>query len=295
MDRLTLSFIFGLGIVVQTLLFVMWCPAEGRLGRIGIAAATGLFGLLPGKHERNYELHFHICYCFVVYAFMIFVLFKKEIMARVSESSLLGNSLVFWYLCASYFTGTPRQNTLMAIAALPTLITLVIAFTIREWHFVVRLSCYIWFLCLMLAISCFQVHFGNMSFIWSDRFSPPAPFSLFLTGMAFTYLTASVFYIFILIPFTQKHQTFAQRMVIWRKDAHLMASYFSDYQLSASQALSILVFQGGLYVLNYFFRWVSVPVMMNLTLIVLPYFFAIFTRLVPSSLGPVPTDKRSVP
>jgi hypothetical protein len=272
-DQLGLSFIFGAGVVAQTVLFIRDCPAETLLPRVGLAALVGLGGLLPGKHERDYQLHFHVCYCFVIFAFMIFGQFKKEIMARVSESSLLGNSLVFWYLCVTFFDGTAPQRTIMGLAVLPTLATLVVAFTIREWSFPIRLCCYIWFLALMLAISCFQVGFGNMSFIWSAKFSPPGPFSLFLTGMAFAYLVGSLFYIYILIPLAGKNETQEHRMITWREDAHLMASCFADFQMTAPQAFSIIVCQGGLYFLNYRFQWVSVPVALNLSLLGLPYVF----------------------
>ena len=61
-----------------------------------------------------------------------------------------------------------------------------------------------------------------------------------------------------------------ERMKIWRQDAHLMASRFSDYRMTASQALSIILIQGGLYALNYQFRWIPVPMMMNLSLLALP-------------------------
>jgi hypothetical protein len=277
-DRISLSFIFGAGIVAQTFLFIFSSPAKNRGSRMAIAAGMGVCGLMPGRNEHNYELHFHICYCFIFYAIMVFVQFKKEIMARVGESNLLVNSLAFWYLCVSAFNHGSAQTTLMALAALPTLGTLVIAFTIRDWSFPVRLSCYVWFLVLTVAIGCFQVRFGNMSFIWTDKYSPPKAFSLFLTGMAFAYLAANLFYIYILIPIADKHQTHEQRMVVWREDANLMASRFADYQMTVSEAFAIIALQGGLYILNYWFRWVSTGVMMNLSIIGLALLFQLLFR-----------------
>ncbi len=141
----------------------------------------------------------------------------------------------------------------------------------------------------MLAISCFQIRFGNMSFVWTSSYDPPGPFSLFLTGMAFSYLIGSLFYIYILIPLNHKHQTSEQRMVIWRQDAHLMASCFADYQMTAPQALTIIVCQGGLYFVNHLRHLVSATVMMNVSLLALPYVFDFLFRFYASSVS---TDPR---
>lgn len=278
MARIRLSFIFGAGVILQTLIFIFASDADNRLSRIAIAAGTAVLGLMPGKHEHHYEIHFHICYCFVIYAVMIFWQFKKEIMARVSESNLLVNSLTLWYLCISFLNPGEAKTTFMALAALPTIGTLIIAFNIRDWSFPVRLSCYVWFLVLTIVISGFQVRFGNMSFIFSDHFAAPRPFSLFLTGMAFTYLGASLFYIYILIPIAGKHETQEHRMMVWREDAHMMASCFADYRMTATEAMQIIAIQGGLYALNYRAGWFLPGTVMNLSMIVLPFVFQLWFR-----------------
>jgi hypothetical protein len=291
MDRIGLSLIFGAGIVVQTLLFVFNSGAQNRGGRLAAAAGAGLVGLLPGKHERDYQLHFHLCYCFIVYALVVFSLFKKEIMARVGQSNLLVNSLTFWYLCASFLSAGDARLAVMALAALPTLGTLIVAFTIRDWSFPVRLSCYVWFLVLTVALSIFQIRFGDLSFVVTDSYSAPDAISLYLTGMAVTYLMASLFYIYILIPIADKHQTQEQRMEIWRQDAHLMAGCFVDYRMTATEAFLIIALQGGLYALNAWGRWISPGLMMNVSFIALPFVFQRLFQLA----GRVPTPDAAVP
>ena len=62
------------------------------------------------------------------------------------------------------------------------------------------------------------------------------------------------------------------------KARDLMASRFADYQMTASEAFAIIVLQGGLYVLNYWFRWVSTGVMMNLSIIGLALLFQLLFR-----------------
>lgn len=290
-DRLSLA--FGAGIVLQTLLFVFASDAENPLGRVGIAAAAGLLGLTPGKHERSYALHFHIAYCFVIYAFVVFAQFKKEILARVSESNLLVNSLTLWYLGATFLGRGHSWDAFAALAALPTLGTLVIAFTIREWSFPVRLSCYVWFLVLTLAISTFQLRFGDLAFLFFSRPRLPDPFNVFLTGMVAAYLGASLFYLYILIPIAGKNQTQAARMIQWREDAHLMASRFADYRMTAAEALQIVAVQGGLYALNYREGWLSPVTIMNLSMIGLPLLFQLWFRFRERLSAGAPAQERN--
>ncbi|MDE2291871.1 MAG: hypothetical protein KGL53_07295, partial [Elusimicrobia bacterium] len=273
--RIRLSFVFGAGVVVQVLIFVL---GSGRtdLHRLGLAAAAGLFGLLPGRHESLYEPHFHIAFCFVVFAFVAFVQFKDDIMARVSESSLLVNSLTLWYLCVAFLGGLGPW--LLALAALPTAGTLLVAFTVRTWTFRARLACYAWFLVLTAAEACFQVGFGNFSFLWSDSFMPPKAPDLFMTGMVFAVLAAALFYVHLLIPLRNKYETQEERMARWRGDAHEMAAHFSDYRLSASEALQILLLQGGFYLANHWLHLMEPARVMNVSLALLPLAVALAYR-----------------
>jgi len=262
-----LSLLFGAGVVAQTALYVLRSPSG--LSGLGIAALAGLFGLIPSGRERSYDLHFHLMVCFLIYACTVFAQYKKEIMARVSQSSLLVNSLTFWYVCVFYLGGA-RQAFLMSLAALPTLGTLIVAFTVREWGFKMRLACYVWFLILAAANSSFQVRFGNLSFLFFESYAPPHALDLFLTGMSFTILFASLFYVYILIPFREKRETKEQRAKRWRADAHAMASHFVDYRMTAAQAAQIVTLQCGLYILNYWTGWVSPGVMMDVSIVVFP-------------------------
>ena len=268
--RLRLSLVFGAGIVAQMLIYVL--SSGAGLGRLGFAFLFGLLGLMPGKNERDYELHFHLAYCFVVFAFMAFAQYKKEIMARVSESSLLASSLTFCYLCLS-FLGGPRRELVLALAALPVAGTLIVAFTIREWSSATKLGCYIWFLVLAGANTAFQIRFGNLAFLFTLDYAAPPAFDLFMTGMAMTILFASLFYVYILIPVADKHETQEHRMARWREDAGEMVSRFSDYRLTADQAATIVLLQGGLYAANDYFGWLSPGIMMNVSIAILPLVF----------------------
>lgn len=284
-DRLRLSLVFGAGAMTQALIFILQSGAS-PLGLVW-ALGAGLFGLLPGKHESEYEPHFHVAYGFVIAVFVALAQYKDEIMARVCESSLLVTSLTFWYLCAS-FLDLQGRGLLLALAALPTLGTLAAAFTMRDWSFSFKLAGYVWFLVLTAANTCFQLGFGNLSFLFVDAYVPPKPVDLFLTGMAFTVLAASLFYIYILVPIPDKHEALQERMERWRRDAHAMAGSFADYALTPGQALQIVLLQGGFYLVNRWAGWFLPSTMMNVSMVVLPLGFRALLglRRAPPVAGP---------
>ena len=243
---LVLSLCFGAGIILQSILFISRAWTIEKFQKILTHMGMSLIGMFPGKHERDYfaDIYFHVSFCFVIFAAFILGTFKKEILPRVSESSLLSYSLIFWLLILNRFDpNSTFDKTIVLLAALPTLCTLFIAFTLYHWSFKVNLSCYIWFLILVLAIYVLQISFGELGFLFGHRSDQSDLAQILLTGMSFTYLTASVFYLYILIPLQGKNKTEEERMEIWWEDARLMASRFVGYRMTPIQAAFILVVQ----------------------------------------------------
>jgi hypothetical protein len=273
-EGMRLVFSFGAGVLAQLVVFLL--PAlgsESPLTLVG-AGALGIFGMVPGRHEHHYDLRFHIGFSFIVCAFSIFGFFKRYILPRVSESILLLNGIVFWYLFATVFESTRTQTTLMALAALPTAGSLIVAFTIREWSFAQKLSCYVWFLIVMIGIGLLQLGFGNLAFLLGAPAPGRHPLEMFMTGMGFTYTASCVFYVYILIPLADKNESHAHRMRRWRDDAELMTGRFGDYALSAPEAALILAAQGGLCYLNWRQPFIAPPLLANLSLIFMPRILA---------------------
>lgn len=291
-NPLLLSLCFGSGIILQILLFVNYDWSLEKAKRLLKSAGIGLLGILPGKHESHYvhNIYFHVCFCFVIFAVSVIAFYKKEILPAVTECSLLSYSLIFWFDFLRIFNPESGfDRTIFLVALIPSLFTLVVAFTVRTWSFKVNLFCYVWFLFLIFGIYVIQVSFGELAFIFNpENVKPTYLPHLFLTGMSFTYLTASCFYLYILVPIQGKNQTREQRMKIWRADAQMMAGRFVDYRMTALQALFILLLQGGIYASDLAYGWMPAPLLVNLSVILLPLVFSlVFRKVAPSDLKKV--------
>lgn len=265
-DRLDLSLIFGAGVVAEVLLLTVPGFRLRRIWRLALAVVAGGLGFLVARSAEPGLFHVQAVVAVAAFAVAAFLLLKNEILPRVSESSLLLGSLVFWYLIAN--TDAPREivYALAGAAILPTLGTMVIAVLIHEWGFKVRLLFYLWFLLLSSAISVLLLRLGDLSFIVNESFNPPNLLNLFGTGMCFTYLAASVFYIWTLVPFFVRG-----RLQAWWGDGKLMASRFADYEMKLPEvALTILV-PGGLFYLNSQYHAVPVALLASAALVLQRY------------------------
>ncbi len=262
-DRVDLSLIFGVGVAAEVLLLTIPSFKLRRLWRLALAVVAGGLGFVIGRNEDTSVLHAHVLIGFACFAVAAFILLKEEILPRVSESNLLLSTLVFWYLWRT--VDAPREVlvALAAAAILPTAGTLVVAMIVRDWGFRVRLLCYVWFLVLSSAISVLLLRFGDLSFAYLGSFDPPNLLSLFLTGMSVTYLAASVFYIWTLIPILGRAD--------WWEDARGMAGRFADYEMRIPEvALTILV-PGGIFLLNSQYHWIPVTLLASAALVMQRY------------------------
>ena len=244
-DRFELSLIFGAGAVAEVLLLTIPGFRLRRIWRLALAVAAGALGYLAGRALEPDLRHVQVLAAVAAFALAAFLLLKNEILPRVSESSLLLGTLVFWYLVANVDASREVVYALAAAAILPTLGTAVIAVVIHHWGFRVRLLCYLWFLIVSAATSVLLLRFGDLTFTVTGSFDPPNLVSLLATGMGITYLAASVFYIWTLLPVFGRG-----RVEKWWGDAEIMASRFADYEMRLPEVVLTILVPGGLFYLN---------------------------------------------
>ncbi|MGD0017752.1 MAG: hypothetical protein ABSD62_00715 [Candidatus Limnocylindrales bacterium] len=265
-DRLDLSLIFGVGVVAEVLLLTLPGFRLRRIWRLALAVVAGGLGFLIARTADPGLPHVQALVAVAALALAAFLLLKNEILPRVSESSLLLGTLVLWYLIAN--VDAPREilYALTAAAVIPTAGTLVVAIVVRDWGYRVRLICYVWFLILSSAISILLLRFGDLTFAVDASFDPPNLLSLLGTGMCLTYLAASVFYIWTLVPFFVRG-----RLEEWWGDARLMASRFADYEMRLPEVAVTILVPGGIFLLNLQFRAIPVTLLASAILVLQRY------------------------
>jgi len=191
-----------------------------------LAFAIGLIAFVQGKGEHHYDPALHLFGYFFLFAIATFWLFKERLMPRVSESSVFVRSLVFWYLLLSVQSG--EISAIMAVAAVPTAVTLAVAFTVRTWGYRTKLFLYVWFLVVTVAMGFLFVQLSDLSYLLlpGQQHATATPFDLLLTGMALTYLTGSMFYIFELSPPVRKSDR-----PDWRKRVKFALGRFANHRM----------------------------------------------------------------
>ena len=89
---------FYAGILAQAifLLFGRFEPKDfPKLGGCGLAS---LLGLIPGKHETNYQLNLHLFLVACAFAVAYALCFKKKILERINKEILMVWTLLGLYI-----------------------------------------------------------------------------------------------------------------------------------------------------------------------------------------------------
>jgi len=270
-EHLVLVLWFALGVGLQALLLIR---GDWNWGRLASCVAFGALGMVPGKHEHEYEPFLHILLSLGLFAFMFALRFKDDLLPVISEKVLLSYSLIFWFAFFSYFyNGTDWSNALAALLLVPSAATVFIALRRPSLSFVWKLSFYTWFLCIIVSLGLFQFPFRHLSIFLSPEKSPWLnPLDCAVAGMAFLYLAVNMAYLFELIPIPAKNQSWADRMMEWHKLTDLMTERFEDEPVHRLGMLFIVT-QGIALLVIYFFHWVSAALAINIS-VVLPSILA---------------------
>jgi hypothetical protein len=270
-EHLTLVLWFALGVGLQALLLIR---GDWNWGRLALCVAFGALGMLPAKHEHNYEPFLHVLLSLGFFAFMFALRFKSDLLPVISEKVLLSYSLILWFAFFSYFyNGTAWSNALAVLLLVPTGAAVFIALQRPSLSFVWKLSLYTWFLCIVVSLGLFQFPFRHLAIFLSPEKSPWLnPLDCIVAGMAFLYLAVNMAYLFELIPIPGKHQSWADRMEEWHKLTGLMTERFEDEPVHRLGMLFIVA-QGIALLLIYFFHWVSAALAINIS-VVLPSILA---------------------
>ena len=272
-NRLELSLWFGFGVILQVVLLVQnrwtWKTALSCLG-------IGLLGMAPGKREHNYleHIYIHVLIAFGAFAFGVAAHFRKYLLPRVNEIFVLSYTLTMWYAVFSYLRSPIAIEILVILFFFPTTATLFIAFSRTDLSIPWHVFFYVWFLVAVIVIGALQFPFRNLSFFVKDGFYWIAIPDLVFSGMAFTYLAVNLSHVWELMPVTRsKTQSWTERKLEIKQYIGLLNERYGKYQLTRQQVMLLLVCQGGILLVNYFYPFISKTLLVN-AFVIAPFLVA---------------------
>jgi hypothetical protein len=274
---------FGLGIVLQSLVFVRRIAIiePARLKNFRMVALSALVGLIPGKREYTYNLKFHVFLGAVIYAFAFGWYYRRSILAVINEQVVLQVMIITVYALSTVF-GIKEYPSLYFPLCIPLSILIYTSFRETPLGFRSKLILYVWYLMLNIVLLLLYVltnyslwnymHYGRGG-VWIDEV---------LLGINGFFLIVNSLYLYQLIPFPGKHQSMKSRIREWKEFAGILTLQYRDIPSEALHTLVILVVQGGLLTANYFLHVLSPGIVIGLSVFLVQILTSFFHNTPPT-------------
>lgn len=209
------------------------------------------------------------------------ILFMDKTVPSIGQANLLSFTLIFWLVYLKHYDGFGLGALFLgSFGGVSTLATLFVILLKAQLNFIKKLFFYSWFLFINVYLCGFQVLLGDFRLVNMDRgwefLGRYHYLSAFFSGMAILFFFVYGFYFSLALGSLVKLSLKGSRQAKtgggkkW-EDAEMMISHLSDYQIGIKEALLIILFQGGLYLLNEWHPFFSLPLMVNFSIVVLPY------------------------
>lgn len=262
--------IFALGMFAQAFYMLLGRWRKGDFKKILIAFGTGLFGMVPGKNEDNYDLNFHLFISCVFAAVTFTSMFSRRLVSRVGARTILILNIILLFLVYDKFG---FSFFIFGVLLIPTLLTLINSFSNLDKTFHFQVFFYVWFSIILVCIGMLHFAFSDLfktfGFFESVGYVDPLP--LIFIGGAFLYIISNMWYVFLLVPMTGKRQTMKNRMINIRKHMQLMAhGYIWEKDDLLGNIVTVIVLPLVL-ILNYKFAFFSEQFFISTILVILPF------------------------
>ncbi|MEM2918582.1 MAG: hypothetical protein QXY62_03690 [Candidatus Altiarchaeota archaeon] len=285
MDVIQLTLWFGLGVIAQAIFSIYDKLNSENSKKLALCLFASLVFIVfvelstAGENLKElYNPNFHVFWGFMYFVFftVIFaVTFKKELLPRISEQTILFFTLIFWYAFFTFYSKISFKDVVIVLALIPTIVAIVISFINWELKFFWKLLLYIWFLIIILFLFLAQFSFGSISFFYKQKgFEALSYFDTLVSGMVFFILTTNFFYLIQVIPYGQG-SSFKENLERSREHVKLLVEKFSDYQLNPFHSLLIISFFGGFLAINFYLKLIEDFLLINI-LIVVPQLISMF-------------------
>jgi len=288
---------FCAGLSLQAFLFTQSLsrPKEGRRFLALAFPITTALVLLPNLlpilfgHSPIADIAYRsfllavLVFCLVT----VGILFHDQAVPDIGQANLLVFTGIFWLVFLRHWSGGGADTALGLWAGTATLGTLFTAFLRPSLNFLSKLYFYAWFLFINVYLCAFQVLSGDFRLVDLDHgwvfLGQHHPPQAFLAGMALLFFAVYVFYFSLAFGSVLKLSFKGSRQAKTRGgkkwgDAAMMVTHLSDYPIGAREALVILGIQGGLYLVNTLHPFLPLAVLVNFSIVVLPYVLRLALR-----------------
>lgn len=233
-----LMFLSGMLFQAFTMLRGTW--EDGDRKKILKAFFVGLFGFTPfnGESVETYSFALHALFALGISILVFIVLFRKKLMAKVTSQIILIWNLILFGLLVSHFGIT---STLVMLAIPPTILTINSNFSDVDAKFIWQVFLRVWFSCVMIAITIFQIaNFTN-------------PFDIFFLGAFLLYIFVNIYFVLSIIPTLNKNESLKTSLRNLRNRANELAdSYIWRKDNKIYSAVIIIGIPLLMYTNNYF-------------------------------------------
>ncbi len=233
-----LMFLSGMLFQAFTMLRGTW--EDGDRKKILKAFFVGLFGFTPfnGESVETYSFALHALFALGISILVFIVLFRKKLMAKVTSQIILIWNLILIGLLVSHFGIT---STLVMLAIPPTILTIISNFSDVDAKFIWQVFLRVWFSCVMIAITIFQIaNFTN-------------PFDIFFLGAFLLYIFVNIYFVLSIIPTLNKNESLKTSLSNLRNRANELAdSYIWRKDNKIYSAVIIIGIPLLMYTNNYF-------------------------------------------
>jgi hypothetical protein len=285
--RLIGMFFFGMLVQAFMMLAGKWKPGDWKwvLGTF----ATGLIGMLPGDDEEIYSLSFHLFYSCALGAIFFTAHFRKQLLLRIGARSLLIMNVLFAAIIIDRFG---LSWPLIILFAIPTILTLLNAFTDFDHHLFWQVLFYVWFTVMVIGIGLYNFAFNDLSiFNWTEL-AATGPLSVAFTGAGFLFLLCNIWFVLALIPIPGKHQKMSERIVEVKEHIQLLAYGYVRETGDEARNLIYLIFMVAILLVNYTFSIVEKSVIISAMLAFTPILSGLKKEvsIVDDGIGKLPGD-----
>lgn len=269
-----LGWYFFIGVLIQATVIYLTRSKKPPWEWLVFSIILSFSALLPDKDESVYKLFRHIMLMGYLLSFFVsFSLIIEKLIPKINEKTVLEYNIVLIYVIFSYFANSEFFLLILGLIALPTFLTFFNSFNKRSLNKFWQTAIYIWFLTISFVILALQLNFNIIFSLFSGNVFAyrVSIFIALIYGMAVMSLAQNGMAILYLIPIPGKRQTFKERLKEVKEYIKDICHVYQDDQLKRNAGLLIIVLQGGILALNYFFNFLPHFLMINLSLIISPW------------------------